>query len=150
MRRVGQIIGLKPDQIEAYERLHAAVWPEVLAMISTCNMRNYSIFSPRELLFAYFEYVGDDYEAETMASVAATIGIDRRLPYSASKGAVLATDAPNCIDFVTQGIRCNAICPGTVHNAVCGKLPARNFAGHEGGAPATSRSPTYRTYGATG
>jgi L-rhamnose mutarotase len=44
MRRFGQLIGLKPDQIEEYERLHAAVWPEVLAMISVCNIRNYSIF----------------------------------------------------------------------------------------------------------
>ncbi len=69
-RRVGQAIGLKPDQIEAYERLHAAVWPEVLAMIHACNIRNYSIFRYGELLFAYFEYVGDDYEAD-MAKIAA-------------------------------------------------------------------------------
>jgi L-rhamnose mutarotase len=53
MRRFGQLIGLKRDQIEAYERLHAAVWPEVLAMISACNMCNYSIFRHDELLFAY-------------------------------------------------------------------------------------------------
>src|SRR6266700_592812 len=70
MHRVGQIIGLKPDQIEAYERLHTAVWPEVLAMISACNIRNYSIFRHGELLFDYFEYVGDDYEAD-MAKMAA-------------------------------------------------------------------------------
>ena len=70
MRRFGQLIGLKSDQIEAYERLHAAVWPAVLAMISACNMRNYSIFRRGELLFAYFEYVGDDYEAD-MAKMAA-------------------------------------------------------------------------------
>ena len=70
MRRVGQIIGLQPDQIEAYERLHSAVWPEVLAMICACNIRNYSIFRHGEQLFAYFEYVGDDYEAD-MAKMAA-------------------------------------------------------------------------------
>ena len=70
MRRFGQLIGLKPEQIDAYERLHAAVWPEVLAMISACNMRNYSIFRHGELLFAYFEYIGDDYEAD-MAKMAA-------------------------------------------------------------------------------
>src|SRR5205085_1048154 len=70
MRRVGQIIGLKPDQIEAYERLHSDVWPEVLAMISACHIRNYSIFRHGELLFAYFEYIGDDYEAD-MAKMAA-------------------------------------------------------------------------------
>jgi L-rhamnose mutarotase len=53
MRRFGQIIGLKPDQIEAYERLHAAVWPEVLATIAACNIHNYSIFRHGDLLFAY-------------------------------------------------------------------------------------------------
>ena len=31
MRRFGQIIRLKPECIAAYERLHAAAWPEVLA-----------------------------------------------------------------------------------------------------------------------
>ncbi len=70
MRRFGQVIGLKSDQTEAYERLHTAVWPEVLAMISACNMRNYSIFRHGEQLFAYFEYVGDDFEAD-MAKMAA-------------------------------------------------------------------------------
>jgi L-rhamnose mutarotase len=68
--RVGQLIGLKPDQIEAYEHLHAAVWPEVLAMISACNIRNYSIFRHGSQLFAYFEYVGNDFEAD-MAKMAA-------------------------------------------------------------------------------
>ena len=53
MHRVGQVIGLKPGHVEEYERLHAAVWPEVLAMISACNIRNYSIFRHDELLFAY-------------------------------------------------------------------------------------------------
>ena len=43
---------------------------EVLAMISVCNIRNYSIFRHGELLFAYFEYVGEDYEAD-MAKMAA-------------------------------------------------------------------------------
>jgi L-rhamnose mutarotase len=70
MRRFGQVIGLKSDQIEEYERLHAAVWPEVLATISACNISNYSIFRHDDLLFAYFEYTGDDYEAD-MAKMAA-------------------------------------------------------------------------------
>jgi L-rhamnose mutarotase len=70
MQRYGQIIGVKPDQIEAYERIHAAVWPEVLEMIAACNMRNYTIFRHEFLLFAYFEYVGDDFAAD-MARMAA-------------------------------------------------------------------------------
>src|SRR4051794_20285676 len=70
MQRFGQIIGVKPDQIDAYEHIHAAVWPEVLAMIQRCNIRNYTIFRHQHLLFAYFEYVGDDFAAD-MAVMAA-------------------------------------------------------------------------------
>src|SRR5947209_9973180 len=70
LQRYGQVIGVKLDQIETYERLHAQVWPEVLAMIQACNIRNYSIFLHGTQLFAYFEYVGDDYEAD-MAKMAA-------------------------------------------------------------------------------
>ena len=70
MQRYGQLIAVKEDQIEAYECLHAAVWPDVLAMIHACNMRNYSIFRHQHHLFAYFEYVGDDYAAD-MARMAA-------------------------------------------------------------------------------
>jgi NAD(P)-dependent dehydrogenase (short-subunit alcohol dehydrogenase family) len=66
-----------------------------------------------------------------MASVAGQIGIDRRLPYSASKGAVLAMTRSIAIDFVGQGIRCNAICPGTVHTPFVDGYLARSFAGHE-------------------
>ncbi len=66
-----------------------------------------------------------------MSSVAATIGIERRLPYCTSKGAVLALTRSIAIDFATQGIRCNAICPGTVQTPFVDGYLARNFAGHE-------------------
>ena len=69
MQRFGQIIGVKPEAIEEYERLHAAVWPEVLATIAACNIRNYSIFRHETLLFAYFEYIGEDFAAD-MAKMA--------------------------------------------------------------------------------
>ena len=39
-------------------------------MIRDCNIRNYSISHHNDLLFAYFEYVGDDFEAD-MAKMAA-------------------------------------------------------------------------------
>ena len=70
MQRFGQVLGLRPECAEEYERIHRTVWPEVLRTIHDCNMRNYSIFRYGNLLFAYFEYVGDDYEAD-MAAMAA-------------------------------------------------------------------------------
>ncbi len=72
VQRHGQIIAVDPEGIAEYKRLHAAAWPQVLEMISACNIRNYSIFlkEPENLLFAYFEYVGNDFDAD-MAKMAA-------------------------------------------------------------------------------
>lgn len=64
MKRFGQIIGVKPEHFEDYSEYHAAVWPEVLQMITACNIRNYSIFHKDGLLFAYFEYVGEDFATD--------------------------------------------------------------------------------------
>ena len=66
MQRMGMMIGIKPEMIEDYKRLHAAAWPDVLAQIKNSNIRNYSIFlrEPENLLFGYWEYHGDDFEAD--------------------------------------------------------------------------------------
>ena len=50
-----------------------------------------------------------------MASVAGSIkGIPNRFVYGASKAAVIGLTKAVAADFVTKGIRCNAIAPGTV------------------------------------
>ena len=64
MKRYGQVIRVKPDKLEEYKVYHADVWPEVLSMIHECNMRNYSIYHKDGYLFAYFEYIGDDFDAD--------------------------------------------------------------------------------------
>ena len=70
MKRVASVIGLAPENREEYERYHAAVWPAVLARLTASGIHNYSIYRHGELLFSYFEYTGDDYEAD-MAAIAA-------------------------------------------------------------------------------
>jgi L-rhamnose mutarotase len=70
VQRFGSVIGVKPEKLEYYKKLHAAPWPEINAMIKACNIRNYSIYYKDGLLFSYYEYVGDDYEAD-MAKMAA-------------------------------------------------------------------------------
>ena len=64
MKRYARVIGVKPESIREYERLHAEVWPGVLETIRRCNMRNYSIFRYGTMLIAYFEYLGDDFDAD--------------------------------------------------------------------------------------
>ena len=70
MKRYAQVIRVRPEMFEEYERLHRAVWPDVLRMIRECGIRNYSIFYRDGRLFSYFEYVGLDYAAD-MAKMAA-------------------------------------------------------------------------------
>jgi NAD(P)-dependent dehydrogenase (short-subunit alcohol dehydrogenase family) len=49
-----------------------------------------------------------------VASVAALVGLKNRAAYSASKGAVVALTRALAVDHVGDGIRVNAVCPGTV------------------------------------
>lgn len=66
MQRMAMVIGLKPEKVQEYKRLHAAVWPEILDQIGRCNIRNYTIFlrEPENLLFGYWEYHGTDFAAD--------------------------------------------------------------------------------------
>jgi L-rhamnose mutarotase len=75
MKRYGTVITLTPDKVAEYKKLHAAVWPEVLAMVRKCNIGNYSIYlrtleDGRPYLFSYFEYTGSDFPGD-MARMAA-------------------------------------------------------------------------------
>ena len=52
-----------------------------------------------------------------MSSVASSVkGLPNRFVYGASKAAVVGLTKSVAADFITQGIRCNAICPGTVES----------------------------------
>ena len=81
MQRYGMIIGLNQDKIEEYKKLHAAAWPDVLKMISACNIQNYSIYlqkldDDQYYLFSYFEYVGNDFDADMQKMAADPITKD--------------------------------------------------------------------------
>jgi L-rhamnose mutarotase len=66
MKRMGHVIGLKAEAIPEYKRIHADVWPGVLATIAVCGIRNYTIFlkEPENIMFAYWEYHGTDFAAD--------------------------------------------------------------------------------------
>src|SRR5579863_6994876 len=71
-RRMGMVIGVRPEKIALYKKLHAEPWPEVNAALSAAHIQNYSIFlrEPENLLFGYWEYAGSNFEAD-MAALAA-------------------------------------------------------------------------------
>ena len=49
-----------------------------------------------------------------VASIAGLVGLKNRAAYCASKGAVIALTRALAVDHVGDGIRVNAVCPGTV------------------------------------
>ena len=52
-----------------------------------------------------------------ISSVASSLkGVPNRFAYSASKAAIIGLTKSVAADFVTRGIRCNAICPGTIES----------------------------------
>ena len=75
------------------------------------------------------------------ASVVAAIGIGNRAAYCASKGAVAALTRAIAVDHVGDGIRCNAIAPGTIDtpyfDEILKKSPSRWIAQGARGPPAS-------------
>ncbi len=78
--RYAMVVGLKPEKIEYYKKLHAKPWPSVLGQITRSHIQNYSIhmveLKPGEYyLFGYLEYTGDDFESDmqVMAADAETV-----------------------------------------------------------------------------
>ena len=73
MKRLGSVIGIKPDKIEEYKALHRG--PGVRDLLRQANLRNFSIYitqleDGRWYEFMYYEHVGEDYAAD-MAWLAA-------------------------------------------------------------------------------
>ena len=69
VQRIGMVIGIKPDQISAYEALHAASNPGVRDLLTKYHMHNFSIYihqldDGKYYLFGYYEYTGTDYKAD--------------------------------------------------------------------------------------
>jgi L-rhamnose mutarotase len=68
IKRVGMVIGLKPEQIEAYKALHAG--PGIRALLRRAHIHNFNIFiqqfpDGRWYEFAYYEYHGQDFAADS-------------------------------------------------------------------------------------
>ncbi len=73
-KRVGMVIGLKPDKVAEYRNLHADSNPGVRDLLRKYNLRNFSIFLVKMddgnyYEFGVYDYVGNHYE-EDMAKLA--------------------------------------------------------------------------------
>ena len=66
-----------------------------------------------------------------MASIVSVVGIPDRFAYSMSKGAVLAMTYSVACDYLSDGIRCNAIAPARVHTPFVDGFLAEHYAGRE-------------------
>ena len=64
MKRFIMHSDLKPEKVDDYIRLHADPWPELLEVIRASHIRNYSISIRGTELYTYYEYVGEDYDAD--------------------------------------------------------------------------------------
>ena len=75
-QRFGKVIGVREEKLGEYMELHRNVWPEVESMIQQCNMENFSIWLRKlpdgnHYLFMYFEYTGEDIDADHAKMAAA-------------------------------------------------------------------------------
>ena len=50
MQRIAFILRLRPGTEEAYDKAHAEVWPEMLALLKRAGISEYSIFRRDQLL----------------------------------------------------------------------------------------------------
>ena len=68
VKRVGMVIGIRPEKIEQYKALHVDTNPGVRDLLTKYNLRNFSIFmhqiDGKWYEFGYYEYTGDDFEAD--------------------------------------------------------------------------------------
>ena len=71
IQRFGSVSRVTDEEAgRRYAEFHADPFDGVNEMIKACNLQNYSIYYFDGYLFSYFEYVGEDYEAD-MAKMAA-------------------------------------------------------------------------------
>ena len=67
-KRVGMVVGLRPEMLDEYKRVHANDHPGVRDLLIKYHLHNFSIFlhqiEGKWYEFGYYEYTGDDFEGD--------------------------------------------------------------------------------------
>lgn len=73
IKRVGMVVGIKPEMLEEYKRIHADGHPGVRDLLTKYHMHNFSIYlteiDGKWYEFGYYEYTGDNFDQD-MAKLA--------------------------------------------------------------------------------
>ncbi len=104
---IGVAASLLETSVEDWDRTIAV---NVTAMFHTC----------KAVLPAMLDAGGG--RIVNVSSIAGVVGLRNRLAYCASKHAVIGLTRAIAADYAHLGIRCNAICPGTVETEWIGKI----------------------------
>jgi L-rhamnose mutarotase len=59
VRRIAQIVHLRPSAVVAYKECHANVWPEVLQQIKDCNIKDCMISAFQRIQLGIYELISD-------------------------------------------------------------------------------------------
>jgi NAD(P)-dependent dehydrogenase (short-subunit alcohol dehydrogenase family) len=102
------------------EETSLELWERVMAV----NVRGVFLVSRAVLPVMVEAHAGS---IINMSSTIAEIGLARRAPYAASKGAVLALTRQMQADYAQHGIRVNALLPGTIHTPFVDRYLAESY-----------------------
>lgn len=64
MQRFGDVIRVSPGKYAEYVEKHDHIWPSIVEMMRQAHIENFTIFYRDGYLFKYYEYTGDNYDAD--------------------------------------------------------------------------------------
>ncbi len=64
MQRFADVIRVPAEKYAEYVEKHDHIWPNIVEMMRQAHIENFTIFHRDGYLFKYFEYTGDDFQAD--------------------------------------------------------------------------------------
>ena len=64
MKRYADVIRVPEEKIAEYTKVHDEIWPHIEELMIKAHIENFTIFYRDGMLFKYYEYTGDNFEAD--------------------------------------------------------------------------------------